>query len=116
MSIVEKEISNEPNAWLDWIESGIKTYEGRLNKDFWNEVPVGSFFVLYDSKGKKLKVQVTEKLFFKNFGEAFDKLGQQLIPIVGITRDEVTKLYSEFFSDKSINRFGVVAIGVKPIK
>ena len=40
--------------WLSYIESGIKTYEGRVLKKLWRTVKVGDQLCLFD-EGKEVK-------------------------------------------------------------
>lgn len=111
-----KSLQNEkPYTWLNWIETGIKKYEGRLNKGEWSKMKIGDIITFYDKNNKTLKITITELKYYHSFGEAFNDLGKDLVPIDNISTDEVVKIYSEFYSDKEINEFGVVAVGVSPI-
>lgn len=111
----KKKISNEaPYKWLDFIEKGEKTYEGRLNKDDWKNMQIGDLIDLEDYTGKIIRVKISNKKYYKNFREAYYDLKKKLVPI-DISVDEVVKIYSKYFSDKDIEKFGVVAIGVSPI-
>ena len=109
-----RQISNPPETpWLDWIESGIKTYEGRLNKEVWSKLRIGDHLILHtNDKAKEVEIIVTELRYYKDFAEAFNDLGAKLIPIKDATVDSVKKLYNQFFTDDDIVKYGVVAVGL----
>lgn len=112
----KRQIQNPPETpWLDWIESGVKTYEGRLYKEIWQKVKVGDLIIFY-TPDKEVKTIVTDLKFYGDFGEAFENLGTKLVPITNATVDRVKKLYNQFFSDDDIKKYGVVAVGVKMVK
>lgn len=110
--ILHRTIQNRPaTPWLDWIEAGIKKYEGRLNRGGWANVKVGD--IIYWTDGKKtVKTIITELKYYLDFGSAFRDLGSQLIPIKGIDERGVNKLYSQYFSDTDIKKYGTIAIGL----
>ena len=113
--VIKKFIQNTAEyPWLDWIEVGKKKYEGRLCKEDWSKLKVGAkiVFSVKDSNRAPVTVNVTELKYYDDFGLAFDDLGQELIPISGITREKVIELYSEFFSDDDVKKYKVVAVGV----
>ncbi len=118
-----RHIQNPPETpYLDWIASGLKTYEGRLAVKIveW-DLYVGKELVFGDGK-TTVHVSVTSLLLFEDFGEAYDALGQALIP-GGFTRQQVVDMYQRFYptptsvvsSDSTRRRFApkVVAIGIK---
>lgn len=114
-------LQNKPNTpWLDWIASGKKKYEGRLNRGIFKKIKIGDIVVWYDKfSGKTIKTKITELKYYDDFGEAFEDLGEELIPIKDATVDTVKKLYSKYFSEddiKAIKVNPVVAIGVEPIE
>lgn len=97
---LRKPIQNTPSApYLSWIQSGIKTYEGRLATKIreW-ELRVGKKIVLFDADNAEsyVRAEITELLNFPDFGAAFDQLGTTLIP-GGKTRDEVVRLYNGMY-------------------
>lgn len=107
--------NNRPNQWLDWIESGIKKYEGRLNKGDWANLKIGDRIILYDDNGKRVIVEIFDLKYFTSFCDAFNSLGKYLVPIDNIGADNVVDLYRNYFSDGDIQEYGVVAVGVNPI-
>ncbi len=127
MSYIRKEIQNPVESpYLDWIKMGNKIYEGRLKIKIskWC-LSVGSRIQFYDKKNQDSYVlcEITSLKIFNDFGEAFDLLGEELIP--NNTREQVIKLYNELFhyddeiienivdSSRMIIDNGVVAIGLK---
>jgi ASC-1-like (ASCH) protein len=128
--ILSKPIRNKPeNCYFDWIKDGSKTYEGRLKckckKSEWN-LYIGKKIHFYDEDNPAdgLLVEVIELPIFKNFGEAFDVFGSNLIP--DRSKREVINMYNELFhyedeilyggiTSKMIDKEGVVAIGFKII-
>jgi ASC-1-like (ASCH) protein len=124
--ILVKPIKNPADSpYFDWIKSGVKTYEGRLQNKIqeWN-LKLGQKIKFYDQDNERSYVIVeviSLKLFF-DFGSAFDALGSKLIPYS--TREEVIDLYNCLFHYKHeqlqkaitsmmIQDYGVVAIGFR---
>lgn len=124
MDCLMKPILNKCDApYLEWIKSGIKQYEGRLQskitdwdlsidkfekvkfekvkfekdkfeKDKFKE---NKFLILYDQDNPNnwVKCEITELLLFSDFGTAFDNLGDKLIP--ERSRNDVIHLYNKLF-------------------
>lgn len=113
-NIYQKTIDN-PNItpWLDWIIEGKKTYEARLNEEEWRELQVGDVIIFSADDGKEVKVMVQDLKYYKDFGEAFQNLGKKLVPIKGITIDEVKDIYWDYYSEDDIEKNGIVAFGIK---
>lgn len=115
--VLRKSIQNpKVTPWLDWIEQGIKTYEGRLNKGDWINIKANDIIIFYDSKGKEVKTRVIKMLYFKNFIEAYRELGMKLVPLRNISENDVENLYLQYFTRDDINRYGVVAVQIQVIK
>lgn len=110
-------IQNPPETpWLDWIEQGIKKYEGRLNKGIFKTMKVGDTVIWFDRRsGKEVTTRITELKYYKDFRSAFRALGDELVPALNATEDTVERMYLKYFSPADIERFGVVAIGVTPV-
>lgn len=82
------------------------------------------YFYDEDNINDVILVEITSLPIFKNFGEAFDILGSNLIP--NRSKREVINMYNDLFhykdeelvdgvTSKMINKEGVVAIGFKII-
>lgn len=116
-TVWRKCIQNPPETpWLDWIEAGIKTYEGRLLQNDWAKMAIGDFIELYVlNTSRQTTVVITELHYYKDFGGAWQDLGQALIPLENTTENIVKELYWQYFNQTDIDKYGVVAVGVKPI-
>lgn len=122
-----KQIQNPPDKpYLDWIKSGKKVYEGRLQTKIveW-DLFVGKKIKFYESDDSWVICLVTALLTYADFGDAYDDLGEALIP-GGKTRDEVVLLYNDIFGDvddrystipcKLIRDHGAIAIGIRVVE
>ena len=113
--MIRKHISK---PWLQYIISETKTFEGRVNKGFWKDLKIGDTFVLYDGTSEAT-VQVSSLTYFRDFGDAWFILQDKLIPndICNIvTISDARKMYSQYFSQDDIKKYGVVAVGLNLIK
>ena len=124
--ILEKSIQNHQSTpFLDWIDEGLKKYEGRLKTKIqeWSLHP--QKLMIFTNNKKSVLVEITSLPTFADFGEAYEKLGSLLIP-GKLTKEEVIDLYNGFFhhpdeklipglTSQMIKDHGVVAIGVRPI-
>lgn len=114
-TVWEKSIKNPTTTpWLDWIETGVKKYEGRINRDQWTQMKVNDIIV-FTAKNKTLSVVITDFKYYADFAQAFDDLGSEMVPIQNADRNSVTAIYSKFYKDADIAKHGVVMVGVKPI-
>ena len=106
-------VSNSPIQWLNMIAHKEKIYELRLASKVneWN-LFIGKRITFYDDY--EIIVSVTSLTIYNSVEDAFNHLGNKLVPIPRITKDEVLNLYRSFYGDKISNR--VVAIGIKPIE
>lgn len=114
MEITIKNPQDTP--WLTWILEGKKRYEGRLSTKIeeW-DLYIGKEMI-FECGSLNAHVRITSLLRYNSFGDAFDTLGTELVPIDGITRDEVEDLYTRYYSRQDVEKHGVVAIGVVVIK
>ena len=101
------------NPWFDLINSGLKKYEGRLNWKIWNDLKIGDHIIFKNNKNR-LNVVVIEIKKYSNFIAAYDDLGEYLIPLSKINRDNLmSEVYSKYYSNDDILKHGVIAIGIK---
>lgn len=125
--ILVKSINNPADTpYLDWIKSGIKTFEGRLKTRVvdW-DLHTGRIIKFVDTNDASSYaiVYVTHWHTFTDFGAAFDSLGESLIPFHD--RTQVIAMYNKIFEPENthvdnvtcdtILRDGVAAIGFKLI-
>jgi len=114
----KKPIRNDGQyTWLDRINQGLKRYEGRLYHKDWVNVEVGDTIEFYTNNQISLNVKIIGLERYKDFGEAFDNCGTELVPIEGITREEVIKIYCDIFKkmEEEIKKIGVVAVKVQKL-
>ena len=104
-------ISNYPNPWFDYILTGKKTFEGRLNRGRWADMQVDDI-VQWTYGNRIIDTIVTEIKLYKSFKHAFKDLGEKLLPSIE-TDTNAGNLYSSFYSDEDVNKYGVVAIGIR---
>ena len=110
-----KNISNpDVTPWLDWLSMGIKRYEGRLNKEDWAKMAVGDTLCLYSTESEA-EFEICEIKNYTTFAEAFEDLGELIVPGVDQTTSTVTDLYSKYFSTTDIKTYGVIAIRLNKI-
>jgi len=111
-----KHISNPPAIpWLTWIINGTKTFEGRLYKEDWAQMNVGDQ-IHFSSEGPNCVCTVVTLRRYDSFADAFDDLGQSLVPVPNILRADVIELYAKYYSEDDIRKFGVVAVEVEPVQ
>ncbi len=96
---LSKSIQNRGHdKYLDWIISGDKIYEGRLQSKIveW-DLKIGDLIHLYnqDNNDNWVIIQVIELLKFDDFDKAFLSLGNKLIP--NKTSNEVINMYNILF-------------------
>jgi len=113
MQELRKYVNNYPIPWLSLIASGFKTYEGRtaIKIQEWN-LEVGKRITFF-CNDIEVNVLVTSLKQYGSFGDAFDDLGNALVPIPNSTRAGVERLYREYYTDEEVAKYGVVAIGVQ---
>lgn len=108
-----KDISNNPIPCYDELFiTRRKKYEGRVATKIrtWHlkDNPIIKFYDK-DDPSRFTMCRVSDHKHFIGPGEAFDKLGDQLLP--GFTRDEVVEFYFKTLGfEKEINEHGFVAI------
>ena len=112
-------IQNPPESpWLTWIKEGTKEYEGRVPRENtkWTKMKIGDIIIFESPSGEVVETIITDIIKFKDFKEAYETLGQKLVPIKNITSDKVANLYRQYFSDEIVKQFGVIAIAIKVIR
>ena len=115
-------VSDDSYQCLSKIISGSKKYEGGLaNKVNEWDLYVGKYIDLYCDT-REVRCQITSLLYFDDFGEAYDKLGEKLMP--DMNRESVIKMYNSFYTKydygahpcDAIIENGVVCIGINVIR
>lgn len=105
---------NIKEPYFSQIKSGEKFYEARLYDGKWKNVRLDDLFIVRScddetklrSDNAILKI-VTEIQHYGNFREAFDELGEKLLP--GITdAKEAQKIYDQFYTLEQMENFSVI--------
>ncbi len=96
------------SRWLRFIKTGEKKYEGRLLKNDWVDVEPGDNIVFFNDD-IEVDVVVRERLTFRSFEDAYDQLGERLLPGVK-TSEEAADIYRQYFNTLDVERFGVIVI------
>lgn len=100
--------------YFSQIKSGKKIYEGRLYAGKWRDVLLDDLFIVRSCEDKTgltkdnaiLKI-VSEIKHYGNFREAFEELGEKLLP--GITDiEEAQKIYDQFYTLEQMENFSVI--------
>jgi ASC-1-like (ASCH) protein len=92
--------------YISWIESGLKKYEGRLNKGDWQQVQVGDQIVFYTQE-KEVTTLVTSVHHYPSFKHAYFYHGRHLVPEGGPDQ------YHRFYSQEAIEEYRVVVLGLQ---
>ena len=100
--------------WFDFIKSGKKTVEGRLNKGLFNRVQQGDN-IIWQHNGNECKVRIMYRNVYKSFKDMLEneKL-KNVLPNISNIEDGI-KIYHQYYpeiKDKE-RKFGVVAIGME---
>lgn len=115
--MLRKQIKNtHQEPWLNEIISGRKKYEGRVNKGDWLNLKLNDNIIFYDDKGNEVKVKVINLKYFQNFTLAYEYLGKNLIPLYNINRNNVEKLYLNYYTSEEIKEYGVVVFEMELVK
>lgn len=106
--------------WFDWIYEGSKTYEGRLYKGLWSNLKLGDEIILKSGNKSKcwhncMLIQVKDIKYYKDFGLAFDDLGDKLVPIK-VDRKTVMEEYQKFHTEYDLSKYLVICIGIEIIR
>jgi ASC-1-like (ASCH) protein len=111
--------------YFDLVRAGRKTYEGRLRNKIqeWN-LDVGQKISFCDAANpeRKLECRIVELRIFDTFGEAYELLGDCLLPESNVV--DCINTYNKFYhyegelldygkTSKMIRDIGVVAIGLQ---
>eukprot|EP00011_Vannellida_sp_DIVA3-517-6-12_P014999 CAMPEP_0114623266 /NCGR_PEP_ID=MMETSP0168-20121206/10158_1 /TAXON_ID=95228 ORGANISM="Vannella sp., Strain DIVA3 517/6/12" /NCGR_SAMPLE_ID=MMETSP0168 /ASSEMBLY_ACC=CAM_ASM_000044 /LENGTH=121 /DNA_ID=CAMNT_0001834495 /DNA_START=48 /DNA_END=410 /DNA_ORIENTATION=+ len=121
MAQVEKEVpkvkfvDRVQEPWFKLLKQGTKRYEGRVRRNHWAMLVPGERFRFVVAQSKEseeeeerqesLLLAVTSVHCFATFGDAWEELGDELIPPghgVDSSREAVEELYSQFYSEEVI--------------
>lgn len=99
------------------IKDNIKTYEVRLYDDKRKQIKINDIITFSEepSLTNKIKTQVVDLIYFKNFDEMAEHLPAKVIGFNDKTKNEIVETYHQFYSKEDEIKFGVIAIKVKLI-
>ena len=116
-------LTNSPHAFYDLAIKGKIKYLARLKRGIFAVLAVGDKFDIScrEPQGtprddsKTVRVEVTELKDFKDFRSMHESLKDKIMPS-GLSTEEVISYFNEFYKDKDLVQFGIVAIGFKILK
>ena len=101
--------------YFDKIKQGQKIYEIRLNDEKRHLISIGDviLFNKLPDLTEKLQVLVENLTYFQSFKEMASSLSPQEIGFENLSKDEIEKIYHEFYSLEDEKKYGVLAIKIK---
>jgi ASC-1-like (ASCH) protein len=96
---------NISEPYLGYLLNGDKRFEGRLDRGKFGNMQLDEVITI----NKKYTARITSVLKFKTFGEAYDALGDSLMPFSTKTKTE--EIYKKIYGEMNIAICGVVVFG-----
>lgn len=95
--------------YFNMVKSGEKIYELRVHDEKRQNINVGDDYVfgLEPERNQMVRKKIKNKLLFKNFSEASDKLDFKKVGFS--SREEMKIVYNAIYSKEEQEKFGVVA-------
>ena len=101
--------------WFNFIQSGFKTVEGRLNKGQFAKFGVGQQITWINTEKLICTVKITKITFYTSFKELLEKEGiSRVLPNIANIPKGVA-IYRQYYSKKDKNKYGVIAIEMEPV-
>lgn len=91
---------------------GLKTVEGRLNKDKFAEIEIGDVLMM---QPENKRFRVVGRRQYKTFREMLEAEGIKNVLPDKNNIEEATKVYKKFYKESEENKYGVLAIRIKRI-
>lgn len=111
MSIITKHVE-EP--WFSFIKNGKKSIEGRLNKGSFQNL-IKDDIVIWKNNNKSFKTKIVSIHHHKNFTTMIKQHRlKNVLPGVKTIADGLN-IYSQYYSNTDVLKYGVLAIKVKVI-
>lgn len=97
---------------FDQVAHGVKTVEARVNDEKRQKLKIGDIITVLKRPDEieTLSVRVTGLKYFKNFTELADSYSMEQLYSPNFTKEQYLALFSNFYSDAEIAKFGTVAI------
>ena len=107
-------IKEVQEPWFEYIKSGEKTIEGRLNKGSFQELKKGDI-VHWKNVDNIIKTKIISIHHHKDFEKMLraHRL-YNVLPGIKTYKDGV-KVYNKFFSSSDVKKYGVLAIKIQKI-
>jgi ASC-1-like (ASCH) protein len=103
--------------WFDFIVSGKKIIEGRLNKGIFKNLRKGDMVIWQESGAKNfVYTRVVQKNQQKTFGDLIENVGIQNILPSKTTLDDGIAVYRQYYSEKDEEAHEVVGIYIVNVK
>ncbi len=101
--------------WFDLIKNGSKTYEGRLNTSFWQELKVDDMITFYNGEFS-FDVKVISRQLYSSFKDGITEIGIQHVLPTYVDTDidiAINDVYYQYYSPEDENNYGVVMFEMK---
>ena len=97
------------------VKSGIKIYEGRLNDEKRKLMNVGDTieFLKDPDRVDSFQAIIVNRYEFSSFNEMVDKLELKKLGFIKESKEEIIKVYHQFYSSEDESKYGVVVFEVK---
>lgn len=101
--------------WFNYIQSGVKTVEGRLNKGQFAKFGVGSQITWKNPEKLFCRVKITKITKYPSFKELLEKEGiTRVLPNIADIPKGIS-IYRQYYTKKDEDKYGVVAIEMEPM-
>jgi ASC-1-like (ASCH) protein len=105
---------NVNKIWFDFIKSGLKTVEGRLNKGKFSNMKVGDI-IKFVSGNDSVQVKIINITHYKSFESYLIMEGlKRTLPGIKNIKDGLNVYYS-YFTKEQEDEFNILAIDIKKI-
>ena len=109
-------INTSERPYLKWLKDGIKTAEGRVNSEKYQEIQLGDEILFTDTQSENfIKGVVIFKHEYVSFKEMLISEGvKNMLPF--LNNDELEKgikVYQNFPGAERVKKYGCIAIGIK---
>ncbi len=109
-------INTRERPYLKWLKDGVKTAEGRVNSEKYQNIKVGDEIMFTDIKsGDFISGTVTFKHQYTTFEDMLKAEGvKNMLPFLDDSDlEKGVQVYQNFPKSERVKEFGCVAIGIK---
>lgn len=103
--------------YFNFIKSGEKIFEGRLNDEKRKSFNIGDKITFYKEpeKTETMKAIILDKYLFESFDEMANELDKSKLGFENKTKEEMIKIYRTIYTAEDENKYGVVVFKIKVI-